>query len=169
MFAHRRILSLIIIFTAVSILVTSTTILLLYDTAFEEEKARLNEVAQSQARLIEAIARFDSIHSEDYHGGAFEATLSQIKDAYENYKGFGETGEFKLARLDDDYIVFLLSHRHLDLDKPQPIPFNSELAEPMRKALSGQSGTIIGIDYRGELVLAAFEPVEVLNLGSLPR
>jgi hypothetical protein len=66
-------------------------------------------------------------------------------------------------------IVFLLSHRHYDLENPKPIPWDSKLAEPMRQALSGKSGTIIGLDYRGQTVLAAHEPVAELNLGIVAK
>ena len=94
-----------------------------------------------------------------------EATLSQIVDAHEHYEGFGETGEFALARRDGDFIVFILRHRYGVVEHPPPVAFDSELAEPMRLALKGLSGTVIGLDYRGETVLAAHEPVAVLNLG----
>jgi hypothetical protein len=141
------------------IIVETVTIGLLYTTAVNEERTRLKETAQSQARLIEAIARFDIQYSSNYPFGSKEATLSQIIDAHDKYQGFGETGEFTLSKKEDDHIVFLLSHRHFDLQNPKPVPFDSKLAQPMRLALSGQSGTIIGLDYRGEKVLAAYEPV----------
>jgi len=165
-----RILFLLAIMAVVAVITTAMSIWLLYQTALDEERSRLVETAQSQARLIEAVARFDAVYSRDnFPGGAVAATLSQITDAHEKYGGFGETGEFTLARREEDKIVFLLSHRHFDLDTPNPVPWESSLAEPMHRALSGQSGTIIGPDYRDVLVLAAYEPVAELDLGIVAK
>ena len=166
---RKRVYLLFLIMATASLIVATITISVLYRVAYQEEKARLAETAQSQARLIEAIARFDATHSRDYPEGSLAATLSQIIDAHEHYKGFGETGEFTLARREGDRIVFLLSHRHAHLQHPKPIPFDSQLAEPMRRALSGQSGTVAGLDYRGQVVLAAYEPVRELNLGIVAK
>ncbi|MDB4443773.1 GAF domain-containing protein [bacterium] len=166
---RKRVLFLILIMATASMIVVGIAISILYRVAHDEQRARLVETAQSQARLIEAVARFNTVYSKDYTGGPDAATLSQIVDAHEHYKGFGETGEFTLANRKGNDIVFLLSHRHHDLEYPKPIPFDSELAEPMRRALSGLSGTVAGLDYRGELVLAAHEPVAELNLGIVAK
>jgi len=169
---RRRVFLLVLIMVVVSVIVTWVTIAMLYRAAFNEEKARLVETAQSQARLIEAIARFNVAHQKKGHphlGSPGEATLSQIIDAHEHYAGFGKTGEFTLSRKEGNNIVFLLRHRHYDLDKPKPVPFDSNIAEPMRLALSGKSGTVIGPDYRGETVLAAYEPVGELDLGIVAK
>ena len=154
--------SLVIVSCAVSITI-------LYRAAIKEETQRLKEAAESQARLIEAVARFDKKYSNDYPYGARAATLSQINDAHSKYRGFGNTGEFTLSKKENNQIVFLLSHRHYDLDEPKPVPWNSNLAEPMRLALSGKSGVIIGFDYRGVKVLAAYEPVVELDLGIVAK
>lgn len=166
---RNRLFSLILIMSFIVITVESMTFGILYRTSFEEEKLRLVEIAKSQARLIEAVARFDKQFSNDLPLGARQATLLQIKDAHARYRGFGKTGEFTLSTKENDQIVFILSHRHYDLDNPKPVPSDSNLAEPMRMALSGKSGTIIGLDYRGVEVLAAFEPVAELDLGIVAK
>jgi len=166
---RARVLVLILIMTMGLLLVTGITIGILYSAAFNEEKARLTETAQGQARLIEAIARYDTVHSTEFPGGSGAATLQQVVDAHREYRGFGETGEFTLARKEGGLIVFVLEHRHTQVQQPEPIPFDSNLAEPMRRALSGQSGTVVGLDYRGATVLAAYEPVAVVNLGIVAK
>ena len=165
----KRVFLLIFIMAVSSLIVSGVAITALYRTAFKEEQARLVETAQSQARLIEAVARFDEKYSKDYPEGSEAATLSQIIDAHEHYTGFGKTGEFTLSKKEEDKIIFLLSHRHFDLDRPRPVPFDSKLAEPMRLALLGRSGTVIGLDYRGEVVMAAHEPVAELDLGIVAK
>jgi len=155
--------------SSIVLAVETITVGILYRAAFKEERLRLTETAKSHARLIEAVARFDKIYSKNYPYGASQATLNQIRDAHSKYQGFGETGEFTLATKKDDQIIFLLNHRHYDLNNPKPVPWDSNLAEPIRLALSGKSGTVVGLDYRGEKVLAAYEPVAELNLGIVSK
>ncbi len=167
---RKRIILLIFIMVATAFIVAGITISMLYSAAFEEEQTRLTETAQSQAHLIEAVAQFDSVYSKDYPGGAAAATISQLIDAHTKYEHAGKTTEFTVGRLDGDQINFLFSHKHdADVESLKPVRFDSKLAEPMRLALSGRSGTVVGLDYRGEVVLAAFEPVEVLNLGIVAK
>ncbi len=165
-----RILLLILTLTVIVSVVTGVTITTLYNTAFEEEAERLTETARSWARIIESVAMYDQHNSvQALEGDAFSATLSQIREAHSRFEGFGESGEFTLAHREENQIVFLLSHRHSDLDNPEPISIDSNFAEPMRRALSGESGTMVGLDYRGEMVLAAHEPVAVLDLGIVAK
>jgi signal transduction histidine kinase len=127
-------------------------------------------VVQSRARLIAAVGRFDAQFSQDaVPGGAGAATLSQVVAAHEDFQGFGETGEFTLARREGDEIVWLLRHRHVGVEMPKPIPFSSELAEPMHRALLGESGTLKGLDYRGVEVLAAYAFIPELGWGVVAK
>jgi len=167
---RKRIFFLILILALSSLLVAGITIASLYNAAVSEERERLVETVQSQARLIEAVARFDAKNlSSDFPGGARAATLMQIIEAHKNYEHSSRTTEFTLAHKKRDTIKFLLRHRHGGLEPSKPIGFDSMLAEPMRQALRGHSGTIVGIDYRGERVLAAHEPVAELDLGIVAK
>ena len=163
----QRVVLLVTIMAVIVLAVEATTITILYNTAIQQTLTRLQETAQSQARLIEAITRFNRGHHEE--NIIKHITLQQLRDAHKHYAGFGKTGEFTLAEKQDNTIVFLLAHRHFDLENPRPVPFNSHLAAPMHQALSGLSGTIIGPDYRDETVVAAYEPVQELNLGIVAK
>ena len=166
---RKRLVVLVLIMASIVVVIQAITFGILYHTALTEERARLEETAKSQARLIDAVARFDAQYSPGYPAGARAATLAQVREAHAQYRGFGATGEFTLATREGDQIVFLLSHRHADLDVPTPVAWLSAVAEPMRRALSGKSGTVIGLDYRGARVLAAHEPVPVLNAGIVAK
>jgi len=159
---------LIAIMAFVSLITVIITIGILYKAAFNEEKDRLTETAKSQARLIEEIARFDAIYSKEYPRGPREATLNQVLTAHKHYKELGRTGEFTIGTKEGNEIVFLLTKRQ-NTTQSQRITFDSKLAEPMRMALSGRSGTLVGLDYRGLKVLAAYEPVAELNLGIVAK
>jgi PAS domain S-box-containing protein len=160
---------LIVIMALIAVVVSSITIMVLYNTSLEQQRDRLIEIAQSRARLIEIMAQHESEDRNVPPDHLGDTTLHQLQEAHSQFMGFGDTGEFTLAKREGGNIVFLLSHRHDILDSPEDIPFDSELAEPMRRALSGESGTIIGLDYRGERVLAAYEPVRGLGLGIVAK
>ena len=149
--------------------IESIAIGILYLTAINEQKKNLRHIVTSRARLIEAVSRFDFNHNRSYSGGPIEATLCKIMDAHFHYAGFGGTGEFTVAQKQGDNLVYILGHRLDDVYQLKPVPFDSESARPSRLALSGQSGTLVGLDYRGIPVLAAYEPVKGLNWGIVAK
>jgi PAS domain S-box-containing protein len=149
-----------LIMTAISIVVVAVVIPLLYEAAFEGQTRRLAEIAQSHARLLEAIAAA---------APGPEAALLIMRQAHENFAGFGTTGEFSLARRDGGQIEFLLHRRHAILANPTSVAFVAVQERPIGRALSGLSGTMVGLDYRGERVLAAYEPVAHLHWGIVAK
>ena len=173
---NNRIFLLILVMAILAICVSSIAIAMLYRTAMQQQGIRLAETVQSQARFLEAVARFDARFStEDVPGGAFAATLQQIREAHELFKGFGKTGEFTLAKREDNQIRYLLETRAHGASPPNKtappmtLPFEGKNATAMQQALLGNSGTLISRDYRGVRVLAAFEPVAELNLGIVAK
>lgn len=167
---HNRVVLQIAILTLVSITAVSVTLALLYDTAFDQERRRLSEIVLSQARLIESVARFDQEFSgSDVKGGSHAATLSQITSAHDNFEGIGETGEFLLAKLEGDSMIFPREHERSGLEHPNLTSMESDIAEMMRRDPSKAMGTIITEDHRGEPVLAAYMPVPILKLGVVAK
>jgi len=167
----------------VALTTMSVVYFVLWQTALAQKKADLVHIAQSQARLIEAIARFDRRHNRvewetpigergptsllSERAGA--DTFNQIIDAHKHYEGFGRTGEIVIAGIEDARILFLLRHGSQVFSSSKSIPLTSKLAQPMHRALSNLSGTMIGLDYAGTEVLAAYEPVDILNLGIVAK
>jgi len=155
---------------AVSLIVLVLVIGLLYRNDLQTKQRVLQAMVAGQARMIEAVARFDAENSEDSHlEGAAGATISQAVDAYSRLGGFGDTGEFVLGRREGDKISFLMDFRFPAEDVKRLVPLTTERAEPMRRALAGESGWTIGPDYRGVSVLAAYEPVHELELGLVAK
>jgi PAS domain S-box-containing protein len=165
---YKRMILLVVTMVITCVVIAGTTIAILYGTAVREQRERLIETAKSQASLIESTARFNANHNKSYPGGPNSATLSQILDAHDHDVPVGKT-EFTLSKKERGNIVFLLRHRHDVHSTPEPVSFESKLAEPMRRALSGQSGSVIGLDYHGETVLAAYEPLKELNMGIVAK
>ena len=171
---RRRLVVLALIMVAACIFAIVSVSTILYRHKLTEHRDMLQATARSQARLIEAVARNDReigsrLLADDPSYDAYTVTLSQILYANDRYEGIGVTGEFTLARRDGENITFVMRLRHDSVEQPEPVAFDSELAEPMRRALRGQSGTIVGLDYRGVMVMAAHEPVRVMNLGIVAK
>ncbi len=102
--------------------------------------------------------------------GASEAvTLSQVESAFRHYPSKGQMAEIAVGQRRGDQMVFLVTHGRAASGRIGPIPVDSKLAEPMRRALSGRSGSMIGPDYRGVTVLAAYHPIPVLNAGVVAK
>jgi PAS domain S-box-containing protein len=163
---------LVVILALTAIVVAGVASLLLYRTALREERTRLSEMAESQARQVEAMAVDDETPTFEFHANADSVrsdVLRQLRNAQSNFPGLGRTGELTFSQRRGDSIVFLLRHRGNSIEKSPPVSWNSALAVPSRRALSGQSGTMIGKDYRGVVVVAAYEPVAFQGLGVVAK
>jgi signal transduction histidine kinase/ActR/RegA family two-component response regulator len=162
----------IIMFVVVLASISITTYML-YQTAYDKQRDRLQETVVSQARLIEAVARFDQLNSTTVDSSSEFATLSQIRDAHSRYRGLSKTGEFVLGKLENGEMVFLLeNHNQIALNntfKRIKAEMGGDYAVPMQRALLGQSGIIVDKDYQGVEVLAAYEPVAILNYGVVAK
>ena len=166
---YRRLALLVLIMIGVAIAVGATALGVFYDAAFEREEARLVNTAQSQVWLMEALARIETPARTEGEQPTADA-LSQILEAHRRLReqGVGQTAELQIASREGNLIVFVTPAR--GSQQPyHPLAFGGPAAEPMSAALSGRSGTMIGHDYGGRRVLAAFEPVADLGLGLVAK
>jgi len=162
------VLVMMLLLAAVASLAAFSAIAFLQRAAIDGQRSRLVEQARSQARLIEAIARNEIAEGRPVAAAAV-AAMGQVSEALEQYEPAAATGEFQIAYREGDQVVFLVRQRRGEGDLPTPVPFGNERAAPMQRALSGQSGTMVGLDYRGVTVLAAYEPTLILDFGVVAK
>ncbi len=165
----RILLVAISLMITVSVIVLVLTLWMLYQSNLEQRVEGLRAMVQGQASLIESVARFDQQHSPDFSGGSRAATLSQVIESYSSLGGFGKSGEFVLGHVRGDQIRFLSDFRFAESGAAKIVPLATDRAAPMRRALSGEYGWMVGPDYRGERVLAAFQPIKELDLGLVAK
>lgn len=158
---RERLLYLVLTMAGVSLVVGLVTIYLLYHAALEQQRTRLADTAGIQARLMESAARL--------HNGDPNATLEQMLKVHRTLSGFGESGEYTIGYQEGDTLFFLLEGGGYDLDEPRLVPADSARGEPMRQALLGRSGTTVGRDHRGVMVLAAHQPLKELGWGLVAK
>lgn len=172
--SYRKLLKspyyLIALMSAIIIFITCISMYRLYEIGLEQQKKRLAEVVQSQSSMINMLFE----HESDDHNISIKKiekeVLKSLMYVHKQFSGFGKSGEYTLAKLENDKIHFLLRHRHSGVDRMHSVPFeNSKLAEPMRMALKGYPGAFIGLDYRGEKVLAAYTPIKSINWGVVAK
>ncbi len=155
---RKRFLALIMIMAGTSFTIVILAITSSYSTYLESQGQRMRENAQMQARLMESVAR---LNPQDPTG---RVMLDELESAYQTSTGFSATGQYQLARRTGDSIEYLVSYP----PSPDPLPtlpFAPSSSQPMFRALSGEAGYMIGTDYRGIDVLAAYEPVAGLDVG----
>ena len=163
-------LRVIIIMTSIALIVAISGFTYLYHMTMESKQAQLVAMVKSQARLMEAVAKFDAFFQSDKtQGAARSATLSQIKESHRQYEGLGKTGELILAERKGEQIIFLLPTRKSNYRIPSPVNMDSRLAGPMKLAVSGQSGVIIAQDHTNEEVVAAYEYLPFLEMGLVAK
>jgi len=167
---RKRLIGLVLIMVGVATVMASVWGWGLYLTAVDEQKSWLQKLVQSQARMIEDVAQYDFEHARQHQEqNSRSDIIRKIAEGKSSFIEFGETGEFVLGRREGDMIVFLLKQKHGENKIPEPIPFDSTLAVPMHHALLSHSGTIMGLDYRNEEVLAAYEPIKGLDIGIVAK
>jgi len=161
---------LVVLMGTVAMIAVAIAIHQMYQTAIKENLAQLQESVRIQAGTLEIIAKHEILKSSDHQS---ETTLLLIRQIFENYYSrivdSDIRNEIVLARLDGDTIRIMFSHTQTHPGVPASIPLSSGTDTPVQLAAKGLSGKMVGRDHEGTLVLAAYEPVKVLNLGIVSK
>jgi PAS domain S-box-containing protein len=156
-----RLLLLTVLMALVAATVSVVGLLIFHQTNVANHEHRLTDLVSTRAAFIETLLQATS--------GDLEVTLELLAAVQSHSANLGDTGEFTVGERDENRVRFLVPLRY-------PVPGDdgssvaaATLAEPMRRALAGESGHIVGADYRGERVLAAFRPVAGTDWGLVAK
>lgn len=161
-----------VVLVAIAAGVAGFSIPMLYKASMEQQKSRLREIAHTEASQLMAVFHNEVDDFMERSTGepvdtslCLDLTLRQFSSSHGDGTGFGRTGEFVIAQKADGRITFLSQFRHESSMSYQNDSLQSNLAVPMQLALSGESGVVIGPNYRGTSVLAAYRYIPELNMG----
>lgn len=137
-----RLGALLLIAVSVAIGATAAAVWILYRAALEAEVVRLGEIAYVQAQLVEAVADFDSVQSQDAHPeGALMATLQQVADGHRRWlKRQPELELSVIARRPEGYATLLRQGALMPV--AQRSARDRFAPDAIELALSGQSGAL---------------------------
>lgn len=105
-----------------------------------------------------------------YRGGQLQGVVVMTLDALaiagqlQGLSGLGESGEALLGTRIGEKLSFITR-----LKFPAGLQFGPEEAQPMHRALAGQSGAGFALDHHGVEVLAAWRPVPELGWGLVAK
>lgn len=101
---------------------------------------------------------------------ALQVDNDEIRAIVNDYAGLGETGETIVASGEGDQAVFVMPTRHdPHAAFKKKIFSGSEELLPIQKAIKGQKGYDISVDYRGKEVLAVWRYLPHLRWGMVVK
>jgi len=163
--------ALLIISISVVIIIGSvlSATFMFYQSAFESSRTQLVDSVKLHKAAIQALIMHDENSKGDTIYNQHKSVLSEYIDLIANTRKENPDQELELAKRDGENIEFFFSHHKSQTGKNKVVLFHSQNAEPMRLALQGKSGTVIGRDYKGEMVLAAYENIDNKDLGLVEK
>ncbi len=101
---------------------------------------------------------------------ALQVNNDEIRAIVNDYMGLGETGETIVASREGNHVVFVMSTRHdTHAAFKKKMVFGSEEFLPLQKAIKGQKGYGMSVDYRDKEVLAVWRYLPHLRWGMVVK
>lgn len=145
---RKRLLIIVLTMVLVASGLVACTFVAGYRIALDTHRSSMTTLVRSRAAFLRTLT--------DPHD--MVASLTELVQAPGTLEWADTTMEFAVGERQGDSIVVVIT-RGSETVTTASVPLDSPDAEPMQRALSAQSGTMIGLDYRGHRVLAAYQPV----------
>ena len=130
----------------------------------------LNEGQEKKLALFIAVPAFDA--NGTYSGTVvFDSDVSPIYKLIQDATGLGNTGEMLVGKKIENKAVFLNTPRHTSgsLSRDMSVILGESRAQEIQKAVNGETGVGQLIDYRGEKVVAAWQPLSSIDWGIVAK
>lgn len=159
----HKLLLLIVISTLLTISVAGTTLLLLYQKAYQRQTLWLQETALHNAFFMQTIGEHEIKTHDNVFSAAFDKTLSQIKSTHEQLVHRSEDTGYILINKPTDKLSLLMYHEPDGTANMETSQLLSVLLEPYQLASTGKTG-ILRKEIDGEEYLFAYSQVPALRM-----
>jgi two-component system sensor kinase FixL len=160
---RQRILLLALVMAGVALVVLCLTVLVLFLTAQEQNKRIMMSYVEHQASMLEAV--YSLVPEQDRIDDTLPTLVTDhIRQVLRQNPVITDSGEMLFAFRESGQIHFVSPYRFAT-SRPLVVDMNDTGAKAMRLALEGHAGVMRTLDYRGVEVIAAFMPVNGMNLG----
>ncbi|HCA26205.1 MAG TPA: hypothetical protein DEP05_00880, partial [Betaproteobacteria bacterium] len=154
---------------AVTMAVAGGALVFLYRASIEQTRIGLRDMVVSEVALIESVAELGARYFRDRPTmTASDETILQVVKALRRTVRDKAREEFVLVWRNGGRIEAVSARNDYDLTHPLIIPATGP-GEVERMAAGERSGVAVGVDQRGNTVLAAFAPIPILHAGLLVK
>lgn len=160
---RNRVFQLILVMSSVAIMVLGVTIFVLFMSVTEQNKRIMISYAEHQASMLQSVMALVPEQTR-LNAEPPSLVLEHIRQALARNPVITDSGEMLFAYREGNAIHFVSPFR-FDAQAAQVMADDDARVQAMRLALDGHAGVIFTKDYRNVDVLAAFVPVENMNLG----
>ena len=160
---RNRIPLLILVMSSVAVLVLGVTIFVLFMAASEQNKRIMMSYAEHQASMLQSVMELVPEQTR-LNAEPPQLVVDHIRQTLARNPVITDSGEMLFAYRADNFISYVSPYRFAT-ETPPVLSEDDPSVQAMKLALDGNAGVMYTRDYRGVMVLAAFVPVENMNLG----
>ncbi|NOR58521.1 MAG: diguanylate cyclase [Sulfurimonas sp.] len=161
---HKNFLKILLTIILPILVLVGVFSIYLFDRLIDEKRAFLFEKSAAIASMVSSVSSFDKKYSKEKEFGnvSSTATIFQVQKTFQSLDEQELQLEYLIGEISGNSIDFIA---YSGVKPPSVKLKDSHLAIPMRRAVSGEKGVGIEIDYNNEIVLASYCPIENTKWG----